>query len=216
MNAHKLGDGSIELHGARTGNSLRAAIALEESGLPYAVRKVDLAAGEHRMDAFRRLNQAGKVPALIDRRGNGDDLVITQSNAIMLHVSDAVPGLLAPAEAGTERTRFLERFFYFVTDVIAPNHAVFALRFSDAKEAIAVLSKLSVTQMEAAERYLDKGPFMAGERFSLVDIAAFTIARSISEDIDWASRPLLRAWFEMIATRPGVIRGSRVFDAPPP
>ena len=36
---------SLELHGARTGNCLRTAVALEETGLAYTLRPLNLAAG---------------------------------------------------------------------------------------------------------------------------------------------------------------------------
>lgn len=39
---------SLVLYGAATGNSVRAAIALEEAGIPYTARCVDLRRGEQR------------------------------------------------------------------------------------------------------------------------------------------------------------------------
>jgi len=42
----------IELYGAQTGNSLRAAIALEEAGVPYTARLLNLRAHEHRAPAY--------------------------------------------------------------------------------------------------------------------------------------------------------------------
>ena len=38
---------TFELHGAQTGNSIRAAIALEEAGLAYTPKLVDLSSGVH-------------------------------------------------------------------------------------------------------------------------------------------------------------------------
>ena len=58
----------LELYGARTGNSLRAAIALEEAGLAYVQQFIDLRAGAHRQPDFLALNSAGQVPILVDRR----------------------------------------------------------------------------------------------------------------------------------------------------
>jgi len=79
----------IELFGDATGNSIRAAIALEESGLAYQPRKVTLARGEQRTAEYLRLNPTGRVPALVDSDGpGGERLVLTQSNAIMLYIAE--------------------------------------------------------------------------------------------------------------------------------
>ena len=54
---------AVRLYGAQTGNSRRAAIALEEADIPYSVIRVDLRAGEHKTAAFRALNPRGLIPA---------------------------------------------------------------------------------------------------------------------------------------------------------
>jgi hypothetical protein len=55
---------TYELVGARTGNCLRAAIALEAAGMFYTVRRLDLAAGEQHGYPHLALNPAGRVPVL--------------------------------------------------------------------------------------------------------------------------------------------------------
>ena len=79
----------IELFGDATGNSTRAAMALEESGLTDEPRKVTLARGEHRAAEYLQLNPTGRVPTLVDSDGSGGErLVLTQSNAIMLSIAE--------------------------------------------------------------------------------------------------------------------------------
>ena len=51
----------IELYTAATGNGQRPALILEELGLDYTVRKVDLAKGEQRSAEFLRLNPRGQI-----------------------------------------------------------------------------------------------------------------------------------------------------------
>src|SRR5215813_2238795 len=95
-------DEMIELFGDATGNSNRAAIALEESGLAYEPRKVALARGEHRGAGYLELNPTGRVPTLIDSDGpGGERFVLTQSNAIMLYAAEKSGTLLPPG--GVER-----------------------------------------------------------------------------------------------------------------
>ncbi|MBU6956891.1 glutathione S-transferase N-terminal domain-containing protein [Pseudomonas sp. CVAP len=94
----------IELYGAHTGNSLRAAIALEEAGIPYAARKLNLQANEQRDLSYLALNPAGKVPTLVDPTST-PPLIINQSNAIIQFADAKAPGRLAPAHRGPQRDR---------------------------------------------------------------------------------------------------------------
>lgn len=200
----------LELYGARTGNCFRVSIALEESGLPFTTRHVNLREAAHQTPAFLALNPAGKVPVLVDRRVGGE-FVLSQSNAILLHLAEVVPDKLMPFGSGAERARFYERLFYFVTDVIAPSHAGFLLRSAGETTGADTLSGRSISNLIAAERFLDDGPYMMGDRYSLVDITALTIAAANQNDLDWHAVPRLHAWFGRVMSRPGVIRGFQTF-----
>jgi GSH-dependent disulfide-bond oxidoreductase len=48
---------------------------------------------------------------------------------------------------------------------------------------------------------------MAGDSFTLADIAAYTSAFAVRHDLDWPGLPLLSAWYTRINARPGVVRG---------
>jgi glutathione S-transferase len=52
--------------------SMAAHIVLEESGEKYEAKKVDLAGGEQRAQAYLKINPLGRVPALL--LDNGDPL----------------------------------------------------------------------------------------------------------------------------------------------
>jgi GSH-dependent disulfide-bond oxidoreductase len=118
----------LELHGARTGNCLRAAIGLSEAGLLYKTRHVDLRRGEQRDAQHLALNPAGKVPVLVARGPvKAQAFVLTQSSAILFYADAAAPGRILPRHGDRARIRALETFFYFTTDVIALNGAAFSL-----------------------------------------------------------------------------------------
>ena len=199
----------IELYGANTGNSLRAAIALEESGIAYTARRLDLYAQEHRGPAFLALNPAGKVPTLIDH-GTTPVLVINQSNAIIQYADTQAPGRLAPAQPGPARIRVIDRYFFFVTDVIAPSHAAFFLHQAGQGKAAAIIDRRVIEQLTYAESFLTAG-FMAGEQFSMADISAFTIATAFRDRLEWKELPQLSRWFDSVEARPAVQRGLNAF-----
>jgi len=203
----------IEIHGARTGNCIRVSIALEEMQLPYKVTLIDLLHGQQREPAHAALNPAGKVPTIIERSSSGVEFVLSQSNAIILYLADKAPGVLLPAHDFEAKAIAYERFFYFITDVIAPSHAAFRLRTSDFQSAAKILDCQALSMLKAAERFLLNSDYMAGNSFTLADIAALTITLVYKQDIDWSELPRLDRWFKNVNSRPTVQRGLQAFDA---
>jgi GSH-dependent disulfide-bond oxidoreductase len=203
----------IELFGDATGNSIRAAIALEESGLAYEPRKVTLARGEHRTEEYLQLNPTGRVPTLVDSDGpGGERLVLTQSNAIMLYIAEKGGTLLPPG--GVERARALEWLFFFVTDVIAPSLQAFVLSRDSTgahSDAIHRLNERALALYEHVDRRLADRPFLAGSSLTIADIAGFTITTALEAQLRWDALPHVRQWLERVIARPAVQRGRRVF-----
>jgi GSH-dependent disulfide-bond oxidoreductase len=114
----------------------------------------------------------------------------------MLHLAERVPGTLLPDADSVSRAIALERFFYFVTDVIGPNHAGFYLRGIQKLDAAAMLDERSVERLSSAERYVAQSSFMAGDRLTIVDISAFTTAAAVKAQLPWARLPNLERWFQ--------------------
>lgn len=59
----------------------RVVALMEEARLPYDIRTVDMAAGQHMSDEFRKINPNHQVPVLVD-----GDLVLAESNAILRYL----------------------------------------------------------------------------------------------------------------------------------
>lgn len=203
----------IELHGAKTGNCIRVAMALEEAGIPYRIAWMDLAANEHSQIEFLRLNPAGRVPTIVDHSYSDGPFVLSQSNAILHYVASLAPGRLWPEDGAREIALAHERFLYFVTDVIAPTHAAFVLRNDDGKGR-ALLARRSAESLMGAERFVESSPFMAGSAFTLADIAAVTIAYASRDELEWDRVPYLKRWYERVMSRPGVQCGFDAFELP--
>lgn len=209
----KSGRPELELHGAKTGNCLRAAIGLSEAGLLYKIRRVDLGRGEQRDELHLALNPAGKVPVLIARGSvNAQAFVLTQSSAILFYADSEAPSRILPPHAGRARIRALEAFFYFTSDVIALNGAAFSLRGPEFSAAAATLTERYLGAITASERFLIDNEFMGGASFSIADIAAFTIISAVSRHLPWNQLPRLAAWHDRIGRRPAVQTGMRAFD----
>ena len=75
---------TIKLHCfGESGNSYKAALALQLSGLDWAPEKVDFFGGESRSDNYRAMNPMGEAPVLVD-----GDVTISQSGVIQQYITD--------------------------------------------------------------------------------------------------------------------------------
>ena len=79
---------TLKLYGAQTGNCIRAAIALEEAGLSYTPKLVDLSSGAHQGVDHLARNPLGKVPVLVEKEEGREPFILTQSNAIILYAAE--------------------------------------------------------------------------------------------------------------------------------
>jgi Glutathione S-transferase len=204
------------LLGDQTGNCLRVSVMLEILGLDYQSVPVRLRQGEHREPAFLQTNPFGRVPVLIDRQPGppGEPpFVLTQSNAILLYLADLAPDALLPAAPGPRRAKALERYLYFVTDVIAPGGASFALMQQRFTHGGDFLMRRALRAIAAAEIFLSEDPYLAGPDLTLADVAAVTVIHAYRDRIDWRDLPKLRGWFERMTARDDVQRGLAAFDA---
>jgi len=202
----------LELYGARTGNCRRAAISLEEAGLAYRVQPVNLSDGAQRSPAHLALNPAGQVPVLVARSTTGEPgFVLTQSNAIIFYAEERAPGRLLPPGGSRARAKALEAFFYFTTDVITLNGAAFFLGGQKLQQAADKLTERYLGAIQGCERFLSDAGFMGGDRFSIADIAAYTIITAARSQLPWDRLTRLAAYLDRIGERPAVQRGMAAF-----
>src|SRR5258708_11686176 len=93
----------------------------------YMVRNLALRGSEPRTPEHLSRNPGGKVPTFVERFRDGRVLTLSQSNAILMYAAEGSPPRLLPSDTA-ERALVLQRFFYFVTDVVAVSRAGFATR----------------------------------------------------------------------------------------
>jgi glutathione S-transferase len=78
----------ITLYTASTPNGWKVSICLEELGVPYTVKKLNLASNEQKSDAYLSINPNGRIPAIIDHTAPGGDLVVWESGSILLYLAE--------------------------------------------------------------------------------------------------------------------------------
>jgi glutathione S-transferase len=102
------------LHGGDFTRSVLVQWVLEEGGLEYEFRRIDIFKGEHRASEFLAINPAGLVPVLITPEGQA----LYETAALMLYLADR-HGLtgLAPPVTDPSRGLFLSTIFYLASDI---------------------------------------------------------------------------------------------------
>jgi len=143
----------------------RAVIAkwlLDEAGADHEIVPIDFAKGEHKTPAFRRINPAGKLPALVDGEAR-----IFENPAIALYVAEKFPAArLAPYVGTPERGRFLSLMVY-ATAQIEPSMGdqMLKLPTSPARG----WNDYAVVR-EVVEREIGNGPYLFGAQFTAADV----------------------------------------------
>ena len=206
----------IEVYSWATPNGHKVHIMLEECGLPYRAHAVDIGAGEQFDPAFLALSPNNKIPALLDPDGpDGAPISLFESGAILLYLASKT-GRFLPADL-RGRWSVLEWLMFQMGGVgpmlgqahhfriYAPEKIPYAIdRYTnEARRLYGVMN-----------RKLAKTKYIAGDAYTIADIAIFPWLRSWkNQGIDWADFPHLKGWFDEIAARPAVLRGVEVLAA---
>lgn len=78
----------IQYYGLATPNGVKVSIMLEEAGLPYEAHRIDFAKDDQKSPEFVSLNPNGKIPAIIDPAGPGNQPIgMFESGAILLYLA---------------------------------------------------------------------------------------------------------------------------------
>ena len=101
----------ITLYSKATSNGRKASIMLEESGLDYRVRPMDLDKGEQKEDWYLAINPNGRIPCIVDDDGpDGRAVTVFESGAILIYLAEKAARLL-PEEPGA-RMEVLNWLFF--------------------------------------------------------------------------------------------------------
>jgi glutathione S-transferase len=199
----------IDLYTAPTPNGYKASIMLEEIGMPYTVRVVDLARGDQRTRAFLELNPNGRIPVIVDRAN--DDFVVFESGAILIYLAER-SGMLLPQE-DKARSRVLQ-WLMFQMGGLGPMMGQANVFFRYFPEKIPA----------AIDRYQHEGRRLLGvldgqlagreyicNEFSIADIATWPWAVTHRwSGIDISGLDHLQDWLQRMAERPAVARGRNI------
>lgn len=200
----------IILYSWPTPNGHKVHIMLEECGFPYQLTPVDIGTGQQFLPEFLEVSPNNKIPAMIDTDGpDGKSITLFESGAILMYLAAKAGKLLGTTTH--EKYMTLEWLMFQMGGfgpmlgqahhfrIYAPEPIPYAVEryTSEARRLYGVLN-----------RRLAKSAYLAGDEYSIADIACYPWANSWkNQGIDWDAFPHAKRWFDLIGERPAVQRG---------
>lgn len=207
----------ITLYTWTTPNGRKPAIMLEEIEMPYQVNAINLGKNEQFDPDFLKISPNNKIPAIVDEQAAGGAVTVFESGAILTYLAEKSGRLLATA--GIERYKALEWLHWQIGGVgpMFGQLGFFAVR-SDEKSALAIsrFTEESDRLLGVMEQRLADVPYLAGENYSIADIACYPWVAAVSSYLkeplseSMASKPSVKRWLDTVGTRPAVQRGMNV------
>lgn len=202
----------IDLHFWPTPNGWKITIMLEECGLPYAVKPVNIGKGEQFEPDFLAISPNNRIPAIVDPDGpGGAPIAIFESGAVLQYLGDKT-GRFYPDDRRARSE--VEQWLFWQVGGLGPmagqcNHfrnyahepGPYGIdRFTNEVERLfGVMNARLRTQDYLADAY------------SIADIACWPWVRIYKRyGVELNAFPALRAWFERVGARPAVRKGSDV------
>ncbi len=203
----------IELYYWPTPNGHKISIALEEMGLAYDVKPVNIGAGDQFKPEFLAFSPNNRMPAIIDHDGpDGDQVTVFESGAILLYLAQKT-GLLMPS-GERERIAVYEWLMWQMGgfgpmlgqahhfNYYAPEKIDYAMNrySSEANRLYGVL-----------DRRLAQTEYVAGDSYSIADIAILPWTRTYQrQNVAIEDYPHVATWREKLGQREAVIAGMKV------
>ena len=202
----------IELHYWPTPNGWKITIMLEELGVPYKVKYVNIGKGEQFEPSFLKIAPNNRMPAIVDPEGpDGKPIWIFESGAILQYLGRKFAKFY-PAD---ERARVeVEQWLFWQMGGLGPmagqahhfrQYAPEKLPYAIDRYTNEVNRLYGVMNKRLADR-----EFLAGE-YSIADMASIGWTKSYKnqgQDLD--DFPHLKRWFDAILARPAVERALAV------
>jgi GST-like protein len=199
----------IDAYVYSTPNGFKALIGLEELGLPYTTRWVDITQGQQLTPEYLAVNPNNKIPAIVDHDGPGGERVtVFESGAVLVYLAEKA-GKLLPT-SGAARYATLE-WVFFNAGGPGPIFGQLGYFSKFAPEKVPPAIERFTKETERLLRVLDGRlatvRYLAGD-FSIADIMNMTWVRAARTflGLDLSPHAHLVRWLDELERRPAFER----------
>lgn len=203
----------IDLYYWTTPNGHKITIFLEETGLPYTIKAVNIGKGEQFAPEFLRISPNNRIPAIVDREpvDGSEALSIFESGAILEYLGDKTGKFLPSDVRG--RVEVIQWLFWQMGGLgpmLGQNHHFRGYAAEKITYAIERYTKETERLYGVLDERLADREFIAGE-YSIADMACYPwilLHERQGQDLNDFSN--LKRWFESIQKRDAVQRAYEV------
>jgi len=195
-------------------NAWKVRLLLNHLGRPYRSVPVSIFEGEGKTAAFRRISPTGTVPAIqLD-----DGRTLAESNAILTYLAEGTPYL--PADP-FERAK-VQQWLHFEQERV--ESVIGSLRYwtmtgklaRRSPEMIKTKRHAAMRSLGILEGELSMRSFIAGDRYTIADMAIFAYASRAEEaGLSLEAHPDFRAWIARIEAQPGFLTSMHPYAIDP-
>lgn len=208
----------ITLYTWTTPNGRKVSVALEEMGLAYEVKTIDIGKGEQFAPDFLAIAPNNRIPAIVDHAAEGGPLALFESGAILIYLAEKT-GRFLPA-SGHARYRVLQ-WLNWQMGGVGPmfgqaNHFV---KYAPEKIPYGMTRYLKETirLLGVADKQLAANAYLAGADYSIADMITYPWFVSAYTGLgpELAAEGLpdfvnVRRWMDEVGARPAVRKGMAV------
>jgi GST-like protein len=212
----------LQLYSLPTPNGVKVSIALEETGIPYEVHRVDFAKNDQTSPEFLALNPNNKIPAILDPDGpDGRPLALFESGAILVYLASK-SGQLMPQDVAARYETL--QWLMFQMGGIGPMfgqvgffHKFAGKDFEDKRPRDRYIAEAK-RLLGVLEGRLQGRAWVMGDDYTIADIAIFPWVRNLvgfygaGELVEFDRFPQVQRVLDAFVQRPAVVRG---LDIPP-
>ena len=219
-----VGEHPLQLYSLATPNGVKVTVMLEEllakghGGAEYDAWLINIGEGDQFGSGFVEVNPNSKIPALLDR-SEETPVRVFESGSILMHLAERFGEFLPATGAG--RTEVLNWLFWqmgsapYLGGGFGHFYAYAPQKWQYPIDRFAMEAK---RQLDVLDRQLAGSRFIAGEDYSIADIAIWpwygqlVLGRlyEAAEFLDAASYENVVRWAKEIDARPAVLRGRMV------
>jgi GST-like protein len=197
----------IDFYALTSPNVQKIFIMLEECGLPYNLKTVDVWKGDQFTPEYTKINPLQKVPAIVDSDGpGGKPYTVIESGAILIYLAEKT-GRFMPKDP-VKRYDTIQWLMLQMANV-GPmcGQLVHFSKYAPAGQDYGHARYRTQVNIlfDLYEKQLASRPYVTGDEYTIADMAAFPWLRNVGLlAIDLAKRPHLKAWIERIEARDAV------------
>lgn len=183
-----------------SGNAYKAALMLALTQSDWEPVWVDFFNGASRTPEFRKINEMGEVPVLVDHTEG--DLTLSQSGNILYHLAGKT-GQFGPQNAAEDREimRWILWDNHKLTGYVSVYRFLSKFAGKDGQPETEFIKGRAMSALKMLESHMKSRDFVAAERATIADLSMCGYLYWPSHiGVDWADYPAIGAWLARLQT----------------